>query len=138
MSTGRENFAPCIQLSKSGVKNDVVCLSGAQLAYTMNRGVSLASVHQLPSDICIYINVYTSGFQFMYKIAESFKPYNKPGNIPMYVHKLSNHPPAIIKNIPKNINQRLSSISSDEKMFQSVVPLFQEALEKKVVVSCCQ
>ena len=24
---------------------------------------------------------------------ETFKPYNKPGNIPIYVHKQSNHPP---------------------------------------------
>ena len=42
----------------------------------------------------------------------SFKPYNKPGNIPQYVHRLSNHPPTIIKNIPEGINRRLSSISS--------------------------
>ena len=46
------------------------------------------------------------------------------------VHRLSNHPPSIIKNIPKNINKRLSSINSDEKMFQSTAPQFQEALKK--------
>ena len=60
----------------------------------------------------------------------SFKPYNKPGNIPTYVNKLSNHPPSIIKNIPANVNKRLSSISSDENMFKSAVPQFQEALTK--------
>ena len=49
---------------------------------------------------------------------ESYEPYNKPGNIPQYVHRLSNHPPAIIKNIPTNVNKRLSSISSSEKVFQ--------------------
>ena len=60
----------------------------------------------------------------------SFKPYCKPGNIPTYVNKLSNHPPSIIKNIPANVNQRLSSISSDENMFNSEAPQFQEALRK--------
>ena len=61
---------------------------------------------------------------------ESYEPYNKPGNIPQYVHRLSNHPPAIIKNIPTNVNKRLSSISSSEKLFQKAAPLFQEAIEK--------
>ncbi|KAJ8037403.1 hypothetical protein HOLleu_18211 [Holothuria leucospilota] len=46
----------------------------------------------------------------------TYKPYVKP-NIPLYVHKQSNHPPLIIKNIPESINRRLSNISSD-KHFQ--------------------
>ena len=61
---------------------------------------------------------------------ESYEPYNKPGNIPQYVHRLSNHPPAIIKNIPTNVNKRLSSISSSEIFFQKAAPLFQEAIKK--------
>ena len=32
-----------------------------------------------------------------------FKPYVKPNNVPLYVHKDSNHPPAIIKNLPLSI-----------------------------------
>ena len=35
--------------------------------------------------------------------------YNKPRNIPLYINKKSNHPPRIIKNIPKSINKRLSA-----------------------------
>ena len=38
-----------------------------------------------------------------------YLPYNKPGNIPLYINKKSNHPPRIIKNIPKSINKRLSA-----------------------------
>ena len=34
------------------------------------------------------------------------------------------------KNIPAGVNKRLSSISSDEKMFQMAAPLYQEALTK--------
>ena len=43
---------------------------------------------------------------------------------------MSNHPPSIIKHIPENINQRLSSISSDEKMFKTAAPIYQEAINK--------
>ena len=60
----------------------------------------------------------------------SFKPYTKPNSTPLYVHSQSNHPPSILKNIPINVNKRLSSISSDENMFNSAAPLYQEALVK--------
>ena len=35
-----------------------------------------------------------------------YKPYMKPNNRPLYIHKESNHPPSIIRNVPKNINKR--------------------------------
>ena len=60
----------------------------------------------------------------------TFKPFCKPGNIPIYVHKQSNHPPAVIKRIPENVNHRLSSISSDEKMFKTAAPQYQESINK--------
>ena len=61
---------------------------------------------------------------------ETFKPFIKPNNTPQYVHKLSNHPPCVLKNIPASVNKRLSSISSNEKMFKSAAPLYQEAIQK--------
>ena len=60
----------------------------------------------------------------------TYKPYLKPGDIPMYVNSKSNHPPSILKNIPEGINRRLSNLSSDEQMFKSVAPVYQEALNK--------
>ncbi|KAJ8046971.1 hypothetical protein HOLleu_05830 [Holothuria leucospilota] len=54
----------------------------------------------------------------------------KPNNIPLYVHKQSNHPPLIIKNIPESINRRLYNISSDENTFNTSAPIYQEALHK--------
>ena len=48
----------------------------------------------------------------------------------MYVHKQSNHPPGILKNIPHAVNTRLSSISANEEVFNNAIPLYQEALEK--------
>ena len=39
-------------------------------------------------------------------------------------------PPQILKNIPEAVNRCLSNLSSDETMFNSVAPTYQEALEK--------
>ena len=48
---------------------------------------------------------------------------------PVYVHSKSNHPPAVLKNIPKMVNQRLNMLSSSEEIFNSAVQQYQEALE---------
>ena len=60
----------------------------------------------------------------------SFKPFLKPGDKPVYVNARSNHPPAILRNIPQSINRRLSALSSDVNKFNSVSPIYQEALNK--------
>ena len=57
-------------------------------------------------------------------------PYTKEGNIPLYVHKKSNHPPSILKNIPESINKRLSEISSDKESFEKAKGTYQDALNK--------
>ena len=59
-----------------------------------------------------------------------FKPYMKPNDVPLYVHKNSNHPPSITKNIPEAINKRLSALSSDDQTFSTISPIYQEALKK--------
>ena len=59
-----------------------------------------------------------------------YRPFLKPGDTPLYVNVNSNHPPSILKNIPEAVNRRLSNLSSDEEMFRSVTPIFQEALNK--------
>ena len=61
---------------------------------------------------------------------DTFKPFIKPNDTPLYVHKLSNHPPCVTSNIPAAVNRRLSALSSSQKMFESVAPTYQEALEK--------
>ena len=59
----------------------------------------------------------------------SYKPFIKPNDVPLYVNQESNHPPTVTKHIPEAINRRLSNLSSDEKMFKSVAPTYQEALK---------
>ena len=43
----------------------------------------------------------------------TYKPYQKPDNIIQYIHVEFNHPPNIIKEIPKTIEERLSQLSSN-------------------------
>ena len=44
-----------------------------------------------------------------------FFPYRKPNNIPLYINVKSNHPPSIIKDLPKMINKRLSDLSCNKE-----------------------
>ena len=60
----------------------------------------------------------------------SYRPYMKPNKNLLYVHRLSNHPPTLLKNIPRNINQRLTNISSIEQVFNEAIPPYQQALDE--------
>ena len=60
----------------------------------------------------------------------SFKPFTKPNATIRYVSTMSNHPPSILKNLPENINRRLSSISSGEEEFKMEADKYQHALEE--------
>ena len=55
----------------------------------------------------------------------TYKPFIKENDVPLYVHSDSNHPPVVLKNIPESINRRLSALSSSEEMFLSVVQKYQ-------------
>ena len=43
------------------------------------------------------------------------KPYQKPNNSPIYINKNSNHPPNILKQLPKSIFKPISETSSSRK-----------------------
>ena len=57
-----------------------------------------------------------------------FKPYRKENDYPLYIHKHSNHPPAVVKNIPAAVNRRLCSISSNAAVFNEEISDYQSAL----------
>ena len=59
---------------------------------------------------------------------ETFKPYRKPNDRPLYVHRLSNHPPNVLKAIPKSVNRRISDISSSAVEFDAAKEVYQTAL----------
>ena len=56
----------------------------------------------------------------------TFYPYRKQNNEILYIHKQSNHPPSIIKQIPSMISKRVSDISCDSEQITTL-------LKKKVV-----
>ena len=57
------------------------------------------------------------------------KPFRKPNNDPVYINKLSNHPPSIIENLPKAIAKRVSETSSNQDTFQNAAPMYNQALK---------
>ena len=59
---------------------------------------------------------------------ESYYPYRKPNDRPVYIHCQSNHPPNIIKNLPASISRRLTDISSNEAVFEDAKPMHDNAL----------
>ena len=61
---------------------------------------------------------------------DEYKPYRKPGDKPMYVNFMSNHPPQVLKNIPLGINKRLCEISSSKEVFLNAIPPYQKELDE--------
>ena len=61
---------------------------------------------------------------------EIYKPFKKPKSSLTYIHKQSNHPLSIIKNLPKSINKRLSTNSKNAQIFNEACPAYTEALKK--------
>ena len=57
-----------------------------------------------------------------------YQPFRKPGDTPLYLNVRSNHPPVILKNLPKAIGKRLASILSDEEAFNHAAPAYNNAL----------
>ena len=59
----------------------------------------------------------------------STRPYRKPNNQPTYINVKTDHPPMIIKQLPKMIEKRLSTKAGSEKIFDEVKGQYQEALD---------
>ena len=58
-----------------------------------------------------------------------YAPYRKPLNKPLFIHKDSNHPPAVQKEVPRNVGKRLSNNSSNEQVLNKAKPPYEEALK---------
>ena len=60
---------------------------------------------------------------------QTYEPYRKPNNEPVYINIQSNHPPNIIADIPKAISKRLTNISCNKNVFDRNVGIYQAALK---------
>ena len=60
----------------------------------------------------------------------SYQPFRKPNNEPKYIDISSNHPPQVLKHLPKSIEKRLSEISSSKEIFDNSKHLYEKALQE--------
>ena len=60
----------------------------------------------------------------------TYRPYHKPNDDITYIHSQSNHPPAIIKQLPLTIESRLRMISSSKEIFEESSKVYQDALDR--------
>ena len=58
----------------------------------------------------------------------TYRPYKKPNDLLSYINKSSNHPPQVVNQLPKTINERLSRNSSNEEVFNSSKHQYTKAL----------
>ena len=60
----------------------------------------------------------------------SYKPYRKTDNYPIYINVNSNHLLSTIQELSKSIGKRLSKLSCSKETFQQVIPPYNDALKK--------
>ena len=59
----------------------------------------------------------------------TYSPFRKPGNKPLYINSKSNHPPNIIKQLPSMINKHLNELSCNKEVFDKAKQSYIQALK---------
>ena len=59
----------------------------------------------------------------------SYRPYRKPNSNMVYLHVDSDHPPTVIRSVPKTVETRLSLLSSSEEIFNEEKRPYEDALK---------
>ena len=59
-----------------------------------------------------------------------YTPYEKPNDNLLYINTSSDHPPQVIKQLTNSINKRLCENLANEQVFNSVKPVYKNALHK--------
>ena len=60
----------------------------------------------------------------------SYRPYKKPNEEINYIYVNSDHHPSILKQLPKSIEKRLSSLSSSKEIFEETASYHDQYLSK--------
>ena len=60
---------------------------------------------------------------------EAYEPYRKPNSEILYIHSKSNHPAYIKKELPNMISKRISSLSTNEEVFNSAILQYQLSIQ---------
>ena len=59
---------------------------------------------------------------------QTYEPYRKPNNDPVYINKRSNHPPNIINEVPKTVSERLTSNYCNKNVCVRNIGIYNTAL----------
>ena len=54
----------------------------------------------------------------------------KPNSVPVYITKNFNHPPQVLKELPKTIKKGISTISSSKQIFNNLKTIYEDTLKK--------
>ena len=60
----------------------------------------------------------------------TYKPFRKENNMPIYINKHSNHPLSILKQLPKSIEKRISKTPSNKDIFDESIKPYKDALKE--------
>ena len=101
-------------LSKEYIKNKFGLYRGDGLVVSRNKNWPQSEQIKV-LDVTVNIN------------DEYYKPYTNPNTKIKYIHKDSNHPSSIIRQIPLSIESKLFALSYSKKIFQEAIPSFQKA-----------
>ena len=58
-----------------------------------------------------------------------YYPFRKPNDTPIYINASSNHPPSIVKQLPRMVNERISALSYDQEEFAKAKKKYESALK---------
>ena len=58
----------------------------------------------------------------------TYQLYRKPNSETVYINKHSNHPPNILKELPKAANKRITDISCNQGIFDAAKSTYEQAL----------
>ena len=60
----------------------------------------------------------------------TYRPYQKPDNIIQYIHVETNHPPKIMKEIPKTVEKYRPQLSYNEEIFNESALFYEDKLHQ--------
>ena len=63
-------------------------------------------------------------------INNTYQLYRKPNSETVYINKQSNHPPNILKDLPKAINKQITDTSCNQDIFDTAKTTYEEALQQ--------
>ena len=105
----RNNF-----LSKLKYDEKVINIKGCGLSITIERNLKTVDFLEVTFDLD----------------NNAYKPFHKENNKPIYINKYSNHPPSILKQLPKSIEKRIFETSSNKDIFDKSIKPYKDGLKE--------